>query len=179
MQTLEKVICKTMNRYSALQKIVEFVSFTKAAEALGYTQSAMSQMISSLEDELSIKLLYRSRVGVKLTLEGANLYSFIQRTILQYQALQEKANEIKGLETGVIRIGTISSISCHWMPQLIREFQCSFHDLRHDFAQGKHPKDVQYRLGHSSISMTLDTYTHHVPTRQNDIADWLETPSHP
>lgn len=58
--------------------------------------------------------------------------------------------------------------------------KCSFHDLRHDhatrlFAQGKHPKDVQYRLGHSSISMTLDTYTHHVPTRQNDIADWLET----
>jgi len=41
--------------------------------------------------------------------------------------------------------------------------------------QGKPPKDVQYRLGHSSISMTLDTYTHHVPTRQNDIADWLET----
>ena len=49
-----------MNRYIALQKIVELGSFTKAADVLGYTQPAISQMISSLERELSIKLLYRS-----------------------------------------------------------------------------------------------------------------------
>ena len=59
-----------MNRYIALQKIIEPNSFTKAAEALGYTQFAISQMVTSFEEELSIKLLYRSRVGVKLTLEG-------------------------------------------------------------------------------------------------------------
>ena len=125
-----------MNRYIALQKIVELGSFTKAAEALGYTQSAMSQMISSLEDELSIKLLYRSRVGVKLTLEGADLYPFIERTILQYQAMQGKANEITGLETGVIRIGTISSITCHWMPQLIKEFQALYPNVQFTLHQG-------------------------------------------
>ncbi|MEA4848510.1 MAG: LysR family transcriptional regulator [Clostridiaceae bacterium] len=125
-----------MNRYIALQKIVELRSFTKAAEALGYTQSAMSQMISSLEDELSIKLLYRSRVGVKLTLEGADLYPFIERAIFQYQAMQEKANEIKGLEMGVIRIGTISSITCHWMPQLMKEFQVLYPNVQFILHQG-------------------------------------------
>ena len=52
-----------MNRYIALQKAVELGSLTKAAEVLGYTQPAMSQMITSLERELSIKLLYRSRYG--------------------------------------------------------------------------------------------------------------------
>ena len=62
-----------MNRYTALQKIVELGSFSKAAAALGYTQSSMSQMIASLEHELSIKLLNRSRSGVRLTLEGAVL----------------------------------------------------------------------------------------------------------
>ena len=59
-----------MNRYIALQKIVELGSFTKAADILGYTQPAISLMISSLEKELSIKLLYRSRYGIHLTLEG-------------------------------------------------------------------------------------------------------------
>jgi len=136
MQTLEKVNYKAMNRYIALQKIVELGSFTKAAETFGYTQSAMSQMISSLEDELSIKLLNRSRLGVKLTLEGADLYPFIQRAILQYQAMQEKANEIKGLETGVIRIGTVSSITCHWMPQLIKEFQTLYPNVQFILHQG-------------------------------------------
>lgn len=79
-------------------------------------------MIRSLE-ELSIKLLYRSRVEVKLTREGVKLYPFLERTILQFHAMQEKVNEIKGLETGVIRIGTISSVTCHWLPQLMKEFQ--------------------------------------------------------
>src|SRR3712207_4174947 len=59
-----------MNKYLALQKIVELKSFSRAAESLGYTQSAISQMISSLENELSIKLLKRSRNGVTLTPEG-------------------------------------------------------------------------------------------------------------
>lgn len=125
-----------MNRYLAFQKVVELESFTKAAEALGYTQSSVSQMVASLEDELAIRLLIRSRAGVKLTIEGAQLYPFIERTILQYRAMQEKANEIKGLETGVIRVGTISSITCHWMPQLIKGFQELYPNVQFLFHQG-------------------------------------------
>ena len=125
-----------MNRYIVLQKIVELGSFTKAAIALGYTQSAISQMIASLEDELSVKLLYRSRAGIRLTMEGQELYPFIQRTVLQYQAMCEKVNEIKGLETGVIRIGTISSISCHWLPPLIKEFSDIYPKVRFVLHQG-------------------------------------------
>ncbi|WP_195415670.1 LysR family transcriptional regulator [Enterocloster citroniae] len=125
-----------MNRYLALQKIIEMGSFTRAAKALGYTQSSISQMMASLESELSIKLLNRSRIGVELTIEGAELYPFIERTILQYRAMQEKANEIKGLETGIIRVGTISSITCHWMPHLIKGFQEIYPKVQFLFHQG-------------------------------------------
>lgn len=125
-----------MNRYIALQKTVELGSFTKAGEVLGYTQSAISQMIASLENELSMKLLRRSRTGVRLTLEGEDLYPFIERSILQYRAMREKANEIKGLETGVIRVGTISSITCHWMPQLIKGFKQLYPNVEFLFHQG-------------------------------------------
>lgn len=125
-----------MKRLLALQKIVELGSFTKAADKLGYTQSAVSQMIASLEEELAIKLLYRSRVGIRLTLEGEELYPFIQRAVFQYQAMQEKADEIKGLETGLIRIGTISSISCHWLPGLIKHFQELYPKVRFVLHQG-------------------------------------------
>jgi len=97
--------------------------FSKAAEALGYTQSAMSQMIHSLETDLSIVILKRSRTGIELTIEGAELYPYIEQTINHYQIMQEKAKEICGLESGVIRMGTIGSISAHWLPTLIKEFQ--------------------------------------------------------
>ena len=125
-----------MQRYIALQKIVESGSFSRAAEILGYTQSGISQMISSLEDEMSLRLLNRSRSGVKLTPEGEALYPFIERSIFQYQAMQEKAKEIRGLEAGLIRIGTISSITCHWMPQLIRKFQLRYPNVQFLFHQG-------------------------------------------
>lgn len=125
-----------MNRYIALQKIIELGSFTKAAEALGYTQSSISQMIASLESELSMKLLTRSRTGIKLTIEGEELYPFIERSIIEYRNVQEKSDEINGLETGIIRVGTISSITCHWMPKLIKGFQKLYPNVQFLFHQG-------------------------------------------
>lgn len=112
-----------MNRYIALQKIVEVGSFSKAAELLGYTQPALSQMIASLERELNIKLLYRSSHRVCLTVEGERIFPALQKAVAQYLSMQEIIKEIQGLETGVIRIGTLSSVSCHWLPQLIGGFQ--------------------------------------------------------
>lgn len=134
--TIRKSDFNKMNRYIALQKIIEYGNFTKAADALGYTQSSISQMIASLEKELSIKLLTRSRYGAKLTIEGAELYPFIERSILQYRSMLEKADEIKGLKTGVIRVGTVSSVTCHWMPQLIHGFKEQYPNVQFVFHQG-------------------------------------------
>lgn len=125
-----------MNRFIALQKVVELGSFTKAADVLGYTQPAMSQMISSLEKELSIKLLYRSRYGIRLTLEGERIFPSIQKAVAGYQAMLEIAKEIKGLDCGTIRIGTISSISCHWLPGLIKQFQEIYPSVQFVLHQG-------------------------------------------
>lgn len=125
-----------MNRYIALQKIVELGSFSKAAESLGYTQSAMSQMITSLENELSIKLVNRFRTGTKLTLEGRELYPYIERMLCQFFAVREKTNEIKGLQTGVIRMGTIASISAHWLPRFLKIFQEEYPGVEFVIHQG-------------------------------------------
>lgn len=125
-----------MNRYIALQKIIETGSFSKAAEAMGYSQSAISQMIASLEEELSIKLVNRFRTGAKLTLEGKELYPHIEKLIYQYYSVQEKLNEIKGLETGTIRMGTLASISAHWLPNLLKEFQEQYPGVEFVIHQG-------------------------------------------
>jgi len=112
-----------MNRYLALQKIVELKSFSKAAESLGYTQSAISQIISSLENELSIKLLNRNRNGVSLTDEGTELYPYIEQTIAHYIGIQEKAKEIIGLDSGSIKLGTNFDISSTIIPKILQNFK--------------------------------------------------------
>jgi integrase len=53
-----------------------------------------------------------------------------------------------------------------------------FHDVRHTaatllLAEGVHPKVVQERLGHASITLTLDTYSHVLPSLQKDATEKL------
>lgn len=125
-----------MIRYIALHRVVETGSLSKAAESLGYTQSAVSQMITSLENELDIKLINRFRTGAKLTAEGAELYPQIEKLVWQYQAVNEKADELKGLKRGVIRMGTLASISAHWLPGILRDFQQKYPQVQFVIHQG-------------------------------------------
>lgn len=125
-----------MQRYIALLKVIEVGSFTKAADLLGYTQPALSQMIASLEKELSIKILYRSRYGIRLTPEGERMYPSVHRAVLQYQAMRRTADEIRGLDSGVVRIGTVSSVSCHWLPEIIRAFWQEYPNIQIVLHQG-------------------------------------------
>lgn len=125
-----------MNRYIALQKVIEVGSFTKAAEVLGYTQSSVSQMIASLEKEMGMKLLVRTRHEISLTPEGNALFPYIERAIYQYRLIYEKINEIKKLDTGIIRIGTFSSISYQWLPDLVKGFQEKYPNVEFIFYQG-------------------------------------------
>ena len=125
-----------MQRYIAFLKVAEVGSFTKAAELLGYTQPALSQMIASLEKELSLKLLYRSRYGIRLTPEGERLYPAVQNSVRQYEAMHRIADEIKELDSGVVRIGTVSSVSCHWLPQVIQQFWAQYPHIQLVLHQG-------------------------------------------
>lgn len=125
-----------MNRYVALQKVVETGSFTKAAEILGYTQPALSQMVASLERELGFRLLNRGRGSIRLTPEGERVFPAIRTTTSQYLSLKELAREVRGLEVGTVRIGTLSSISCHWLPPLIAEFQHQYPSVQFVLHQG-------------------------------------------
>lgn len=125
-----------MYRYIAFLRVLEQGSFTRAAAALGYSQSAVSQMIQSLEAELDVTLLHRGRHGVKLSPEGESLLPYIQSAVNHYNALHEAVRGMKHLEGGLIRIGTLSSYSSQWLPPLIKEFKALYPKVRFLFHQG-------------------------------------------
>lgn len=125
-----------MNRYLALQKVVELESFSKAAEALGCSQSAVSQMVASLEEEFQIKLLNRFRTGVKLTIEGEKLYPYLERTVYHYLTAQEKMKEIQGLCNGRVRMGVLEDLSVRWLPLVLKDFQKQYPKVEFTIRQG-------------------------------------------
>ena len=112
-----------IQKYLAFVKTVEYASFTKAAHALSYTQSGISRMISDLEDEWKVLLLDRSRGGVSLTSEGAKLLPYMQRICNENQSMLLQIEDLHDMQSGLIRIGTFSSIATHWLPNMIKRFE--------------------------------------------------------
>ena len=125
-----------MNRYIAFLKVFERNSFSDAARDLGYTQSAVSQMIKSLEEELGVTLLVRSRSGVALTYEGRHLLPYIRDTVNAYRMLQSQAAGFSGLEQGTIRLGTFTSVSSFLLPPAMERFRSQHSGIRFELYQG-------------------------------------------
>ena len=113
----------SIQKYMAFVKTVECGSFTKAAEQLSYSQSGISRMINDLEKEWKVVLLERSKSGVKLTSSGMKLLPYAERVCREYEKLQLEVDELQGLKSGLIRIGTFSSVATHCCRILSRNFR--------------------------------------------------------
>lgn len=111
------------DKYEIFLKICETGSFSKAAESLDYTQSAISQMMAGLEGELGVKLFARMKKGVILTDGGNRLLPYIREMVNQKDKLRQAAFNINNKVEGRLRIGTFSSVTSLWMPQVIRFFK--------------------------------------------------------
>lgn len=133
-----------MNRYEVFIKVVECGSFTKAAEVLDYTQSAVSQMVHTLEEELSTVLLLRSKNGITLTADGEAYYPYICSINNAHRELEEKYREMQGLSGGKIRIGSFTSVSRNWLPGLMKAFKEKYPDVRFELFQGEYTNIGQW-----------------------------------
>lgn len=125
-----------IQKYLAFVKTVEYGSFTKAAERLNYSQSGISRMINDLEKEWKISLLERSRSGVRLTSDGLALLPYAKSVCAEYEKLQTQVDEINGLQSGIIRIGTFSSVATHWLPNIIKRFQTDYPNIDYELLLG-------------------------------------------
>lgn len=97
-------------------------SFSKAAQDLYMTQSAVSQAISKLEKELDIQLFNRTSRGVELTNEGNLLNEHVQSALGMIQVAENKIAEFKTLKTGELSIGVGDTISRYFLLPYLEEF---------------------------------------------------------
>lgn len=119
-----------LTKYDIFVQIVENGSLTKTARKIGYTQSAISHMVSSLEAELGLSLLVRSRSGVTLTPEGEAIFPYIQSIGVSYGNMHEYANSLRGLDSGVVRISAPQSVLINILPLALTRFRREYPDVR-------------------------------------------------
>ena len=120
----------------ALLSSVDFGSISKAAEALGYTQSGVTPMMRALEEEAGFQLLLRGNRGVKFTAEGERLAPLFRDLLQAADRLEQEMALTRGLEQGSVKIGTYSSISLHWMPQILEAFQERYPNIEVELLEG-------------------------------------------
>jgi len=96
-------------------------SFTKAAEELSLTQSAICRQIASLEEFLSVELFRRSRRGVKLTEAGL---SYSRRVATQLDAVERDTLSVMGQQgANVIELAVVPTFGTQWLLPRLKDFQ--------------------------------------------------------
>ena len=125
-----------IQKYRALIKTVEYGSLTKAAQSLGYTQSGISHMINDLEAEWGMPLLERKRSGVRITSDGLKILPHVQAVCNAHIKLLTEIEELHGLSSGLIRVGTFSSVATHWLPNIIKSFQKDYPNIEFELLLG-------------------------------------------
>ncbi|MBQ7647318.1 MAG: LysR family transcriptional regulator [Clostridia bacterium] len=158
-----------IQKYTAFLKTVEYGSFTKAAERLNYSQSGISRMIADLENDWKVSLLERSKGGVRLTSDGKKLLPHIKDIVAEYERLRFEIDELNGLQSGLIRIGTFSSAACHWLPNIIKEFQKDYPNIEYELLLGDY-SEIEEWIADGSVDCGLLR----LPTRQEFDSFFLE-----
>jgi len=103
---------------------------TRAAEALGVTQPALSAMIKKLEGEIGADLLHRTGRGVELTEAGAVFRDHAREAIRRADAGVQAVRELVGLERGSIRLGGGPTAITYLLPPVVCAFHRQHPDLR-------------------------------------------------
>ncbi|MGD9082017.1 MAG: LysR family transcriptional regulator [Desulfobacterales bacterium] len=103
--------------------VAKLGSFTKAADATFRTQSALSQQVKNLEEELGCRLLERiGRRKLRLTSAGQRFFKFSETSLERYRSLTEELNELKGLQKGLLRMAAPFTTLYHLVPFALKNY---------------------------------------------------------
>ena len=126
----------SISKYQVFLKTVSCGSFSKAAEAMNFTQSGISHAINSLENELGVKLLSRNRGGVVLTADGRAVLPKIEKLCAAHHSLMQTVEGLKDMDSGLVKIATFSSVSAQWLPRILKSFGKVYPNIEFEVVTG-------------------------------------------
>ncbi len=137
----------TLLTYQVFKTVADIGSFHKAADILGLTPSAISHAITNMEKELGFAVLIRSKSGITLTSNGADLLPYVNAVLNSDESLHQMVADMNGLAMGTVKIGVFSSVCTSWLPDIMSSFKEKYKNV--------------------SIEVYQGTY--------DDVADWIKT----
>jgi len=115
--------------FKVFSDLAQTASFSKAADANGITQSAVSQQVRAIEKRFRVKLIERGRKNFSLTPEGRAFLEASKEILGTLEGLGARISKLQDIVAGELRIATIFSIGLHELPPYLKIFRKAFPDV--------------------------------------------------
>jgi DNA-binding transcriptional LysR family regulator len=143
-----------VNRLRIFSEVAARGSFSAAADALSYTQSAVSQAVATLEAELGVALIERERGGIRPTEAGLALIGHADGILARLDAAEQEVAAIAGLRGGRLRIASFPTAGATLMPLAVAEFSAVHPEVELSLAEGE-PEEIGPRLRAGEFDLVL------------------------
>lgn len=143
-----------VGRLRVLIEVARQGSFSAAADALAYTQSAVSQQIATLEAETGMTMLERHPRGVRLTQAGEALVQHAEGILARMETAEAELSEIAGLRAGRLRMASFPTAGATLMPLAIATFRSRHPDVELTLSEGE-PEQIAPRLLQGDLDLAL------------------------
>jgi DNA-binding transcriptional LysR family regulator len=117
------------NQLRAFVAVGEHLSFSRAAEVLGVSPSALSQMVRGLEERVGVRLLNRTTRSVALTEAGANLFQRVRPAVSELGAAIGQVRRVRERPSGTVRVHAFRSAAETYLDPILRDFAERFPDV--------------------------------------------------
>lgn len=143
-----------VRRMKVLHAVATHGSFSAAAEALSFTQSAISQQIAALEREAGTTLVERSPRGVRLTDAGRAVVAHAEAILARLEDAEEELAAIAGLRGGRLRLASFQSAGATLVPRAVAQFHDRHPEVELSMVEAE-PEEASERLRSGEIDLAL------------------------
>lgn len=157
-------------RLMSFLRSAELGSLSAAAEELGYSTSAVSQLVASLEKEFGIQLLVRTTRGVYPSPEAEGLIPVIKNYLSKEQLIYDYVSNIKGLSEGQLTITAYPSIATAWLPDVVQEFRDGYPGISINIMECVR-SDIYRHLDNGDAELGFLAYAEPMPYEWIPLAD--------
>lgn len=137
--------------------VARYGKFSQAAIELNLTQPTVSHAIATLENDLGVQLLFRSKKGVNLTPAGESILAHCDRLLQSIENIQQEANRFKSLGVGKIKISTFRGAAAQLLPQIRANFKIQYPQIAIEIAEEKDCPQVEQMIyeGKADLGFTI------------------------